>query len=196
MRAAFVAPLLAISIIAPATVHAEDKPAARAAYAEGTKYYDLNQFEPALKAFEKAYWNYEEPAFLFNIAQCYRQLDKKPEALKFYRSYLRKVPEAPNRAEVERLIASLEEAIGRERATRPPPKVAPEPAVAKPEAAAASPAAVTLRKAPPPERTPVYKKWWLWTVVGVVAAGAAAGIAVGVTQSQQTQTTFSPVHVP
>lgn len=26
---------------------------------------------------------------------------------------------------------------------------------------------------------PVYKKWWLWTIVGVVAAGAATGLAVG-----------------
>src|SRR5581483_1335838 len=31
--------------------------------------------------------------------------------------------------------------------------------------------------------TPVYKKWWLWTVVGVVVAGAA--IAGGVLGSQQ-----------
>lgn len=28
------------------------------------------------------------------------------------------------------------------------------------------------------DRTPLRKKWWLWTAVGVVAAGAAAGIAV------------------
>ncbi len=33
------------------------------------------------------------------------------------------------------------------------------------------------------QKRPVYKKWWLWTVVGVVAAGAAVGIGVGVTQS-------------
>jgi tetratricopeptide (TPR) repeat protein len=26
---------------------------------------------------------------------------------------------------------------------------------------------------------PVYKKWWLWTLVGVVAAGGVAGLAIG-----------------
>ena len=112
MRAAIAAIVLAIVLVSP-TARAEDKAAARSAYAEGTKYYDLNNFEAALKAFEKAYWNYEEPAFLFNIAQCYRQLDRKKDAVKFYRSYLRKVPDAPNRSDVEKLIASLDAAIER-----------------------------------------------------------------------------------
>ena len=31
--------------------------------------------------------------------------------------------------------------------------------------------------------TPLYKKWWFWTIIGAVAAGATAGIVVGVTQS-------------
>jgi hypothetical protein len=30
----------------------------------------------------------------------------------------------------------------------------------------------------PSKATPVYKRWWLWTVVGLVVAGAAAGTAV------------------
>jgi hypothetical protein len=29
--------------------------------------------------------------------------------------------------------------------------------------------------------TPVYKRWWLWTIVGVVVAGAAAGTAIALT---------------
>jgi len=28
--------------------------------------------------------------------------------------------------------------------------------------------------------TPIYKKWWLWTIVGVVAAGAGVGVGLGV----------------
>jgi tetratricopeptide (TPR) repeat protein len=35
---------------------------------------------------------------------------------------------------------------------------------------------------PPQERSslqPIYKRWWLWTAVGVVVAGAAVGLAVG-----------------
>lgn len=32
-----------------------------------------------------------------------------------------------------------------------------------------------------PETTPTYRRWWLWTLVGVAAAGAATGIALGTT---------------
>jgi uncharacterized protein (DUF983 family) len=28
------------------------------------------------------------------------------------------------------------------------------------------------------ERTPVYKKWWLWTIVGVVVVGVVVPVAV------------------
>ncbi|HKO95152.1 MAG TPA: hypothetical protein VJU61_28550, partial [Polyangiaceae bacterium] len=35
-----------------------------------------------------------------------------------------------------------------------------------------------------PTATPVYKRWWLWTVVGLVVAGAAAGVAVALTREQ------------
>jgi hypothetical protein len=38
-------------------------------------------------------------------------------------------------------------------------------------------------KGPPPKRW--YEKWWVWTIVGVVAVGAATGIGVGVTQAQR-----------
>jgi hypothetical protein len=31
------------------------------------------------------------------------------------------------------------------------------------------------------EKTPVYKKWWLWTIVGVVVVGVAVGAGVGAT---------------
>ena len=35
-------------------------------------------------------------------------------------------------------------------------------------------------------RTPLYKRWWLWTIVGVAVVGGVTGVAVGVTASQRT----------
>src|SRR5689334_23729146 len=96
--------LILIAVALSSTARAEDKEAARKAYAEGQKYYNLNQYSDALDAFKRAYWNYEEPTFLFNIAQCHRALGHKKEAVEFYRSYLRNAPEAPNRADVQRII--------------------------------------------------------------------------------------------
>jgi hypothetical protein len=63
--------LLGLCVIArPAAGGGQDCGAA--AYDEGSKFYDLNQFADALGAFKKAYWQYEEPAFLFNIPQLHR----------------------------------------------------------------------------------------------------------------------------
>jgi hypothetical protein len=66
----------------------------------------------------------------------------------------------------------------------PPPVVETKPAV--PPLVETRPVAPTLVEtrpalAPPSVEksaaTPVYKRWWLWTIVGVVVAGAVAGIA-------------------
>jgi hypothetical protein len=74
----------------------------------------------------------------------------------------------------------------------PPPHVeaSPPPHVelAPPAHDETPPLAVTapIASAPAPvERraTPAYKKWWLWTIVGVVVVGAAVGVGVGVSQS-------------
>jgi tetratricopeptide (TPR) repeat protein len=46
--------------------------------------------------------------------------------------------------------------------------------------------------APQPAKTPVYKRWWLWTVVGVVLAGAAAGTAIALTSNNGARQEPSP----
>jgi hypothetical protein len=33
------------------------------------------------------------------------------------------------------------------------------------------------------EAKPLYKKWWLWTTLGIVVAGAAAGTAIALTRN-------------
>jgi len=196
------ATLLSVLAASPSIGRAEDKEAARREYAEGTRRYDLNEFGPALEAFRRAYLAYEEPAFLYNIAQCHRQLNHKAEAIQFYRSYLRKLPAAPNRAEVERIVATLEAAVARDREIEAARAAAPTMASSVPatttapatHAAVVTPDALIAREAQP-RRTPIYKKWWLWTAVGVVIAGAATGLAVGLTSQSRTEASLMPVSV-
>ena len=203
--------LLAVAIAVTATgtprlAHAEDKPAARAAFSEGTRHYDLGEYAEALQSFKRAYWNYEEPAFLFNIAQCQRQLGKKAEAVKFYRTYLNKIPNAPNRDAVEHIIAELDAAIALENATAqhppqgtlppdgPPPVAAPPVAQPSVAASAAGAGDATTVVARPQRRTPIYKKWWLWTAVGAVAVvGLGVGLGVGLSQHSSSPTSFPGV---
>ncbi len=198
--------LIAILVATTATAHADDRDKAREAFRLGRQHYALREYQEALAAFKEAYRHYEDPSFLFNIAQCERQLDQRADAIRAYRMYLVNAPDAANRDEVRELIARLEREVEAERATKAPPppgvqapsrelQAAPPPssaAAATPNAASttASPAAapstpaLTLSTAPTRADKPAYKKWWVWTLVGVaVAGGAAAGIAVGLTRN-------------
>ena len=190
---------LLIVLTVAATANADDRGKARAAFRLGSQHYSLGEYREALTSFKEAYRNYEDPSFLFNIAQCERQLDLRADAIRAYRMYLVNAPDAANREEVRGLIARLEHELAEEHATKaaPPPGVQPpsgvvgksEPPPAKVEPA--QPPLVLTAAAPPPRRdTPTYKKWWVWTIVGtVVAGGVAAGLAVGLTRGGGTTPT-------
>jgi tetratricopeptide (TPR) repeat protein len=182
---------------------ADNKDVARQAFLEGTRLYDLADFTGALEAFKKAYLHYEEPSFLFNIAQCYRQLGNKAEGLRFYKTYLRKSPGAPNANEVRRLIVALESSLEQEKAASAAPPagvIAPRPQKL-PSAASDAPPVVesstkpSLVASPPPARPQAYKKWWVWTATVGGAAVVATALGVGLTLGQPRET-FYQVRVP
>jgi small neutral amino acid transporter SnatA (MarC family) len=90
---------------------------------------------------------------------------------------------------VRRLIASLETTAAKPAPTASAPKPVPtaSPLIAAPQ---------TIATTAPPRHKPTYKKWWVWTVVSVVAAGAATGVALGVTQTRSGEQQLPVVHVP
>jgi len=167
----------------------DDLAGAKAKYSEAARQFDLMEYEAALDGFREAYRLAGDPVFLFNIAQCHRKLGHTAEALNFYKSYLRRKPDAVNRDEVERRIQDLEKAEASQ-----PSAGSPAPAAEASESAAAAapmtalpvasatetspttPAGVDLsaRNAPAPEpvSTPIYKTWWFWTGVGAVVASS------------------------
>jgi tetratricopeptide (TPR) repeat protein len=188
------------AVLAPAQVFAAGADAerirgARAHYEQAVAHYNLDEFAPALAEFREAYRLKPDPSFLFNIAQCHRKLGENAAALDFYRKYLRSLPDAPNRADVERVISEL-----REREASPAVPAAPGAAEAPPAAAGAA-AEPEVRPAPPPAvlvpapapeatlgaspapavpaPTPFYQRWWFWTAVGVaVVGGVVTAIAL------------------
>jgi tetratricopeptide (TPR) repeat protein len=215
MRSRVVACLLLVVALAARPVVAatpEEKAKARELFQSGLVHYDLKEYPEALSAFRDAYRVVQDPAFLFNIAQCYRRLGQNPEALDFYRNYLRRSPSASNRAEVERRIQEIEREIQSGRTTSPgpstpkattsPPVLTPRPpepttappAESKPPAATPAPAPTTAPPAtvaltanpPPPEKEggAIYTRWWFWTAIGAVVA---SGIAIGFAVSQRGQ---------
>jgi tetratricopeptide (TPR) repeat protein len=142
---------------------------AKASYEEGARHYDLAEYAEALDSFKDAYRAKTDPAFLFNIAQCLRKLERMEEAATFYRTYLRRAPEAPNRAEVERHLKDIESQLA---AASPVIPQGTFPAQETPRID------LSPRPAPEIEEHPLYKRWWIWTAAGAVAAGAAATIII------------------
>lgn len=164
--------------------HADDPRAARQHFDAGSKLYDLGKYRDAAHEYEEAYQAKSDPALLFNIGQAYRAAGNNGEAVTAYKSYLRRVPDAPNRVEVEGHIARLQKLLDEQRATQQsPPTGTLAPTAPSPPVATTPTTNAQLTAAPrveQTERTPLYKKWWLWTAVGgaiVVGAGVALAVA-------------------
>jgi tetratricopeptide (TPR) repeat protein len=133
-----------VFLSAPAAL-AEDKTAARDHWERGTKFYDLGKYDDAIREFEAAYEAKGDPAFLYNLAQSHRLAGHAAESLRFYRTYLRYVPKAPNRSDIEDRIKELEKYVKEHPAAEtaapssPPniPATAPPPNVPTPTPPAA-----------------------------------------------------------
>ena len=155
-------------------------------FRSGQKHYNLNEYSDALVEFKEAYRLHSDPVFLYNIGQCERQLGHLEDASRFYRSYLREYPKAPNRQEVERKIDEIDETLRAQakpdsKAVVPPPQPSPLPVPAAPVVETRT----DLAAAPAVSETPpVYKRWWFWAAVGAVAVGATVGIILATSGKQ------------
>lgn len=163
--------VLTIALLAGATGSASAQPApseetlaqARIHFDEAEKLYAIGKFADALVEYQAAYEAAPLPDFLFNIAQCYRALERYGEAIFTFRKYLDLSPDTPDRQRVEATITRLERArdekAARDRGivgpggTKPPTVTAPEPKADK----------------------PFYKKWWF--ITGAVAVAGATTAA-------------------
>jgi tetratricopeptide (TPR) repeat protein len=115
------AALVLASLAAAAPAAAQDAAAAREHYQKGTTFYDLGRYDDAIKEFEAAYQIKNDPALLYNLAQSHRLAGHDEQALHFYRTYLRRVPNAKNRTEIEGRIAALEQLVAQKAATQTAP---------------------------------------------------------------------------
>jgi tetratricopeptide (TPR) repeat protein len=159
--------VLLVFFAGPSPAAADDPAQAMAHFRQGRRLYQVSDYRAALDEFKRAFLLREDPVFLFNIAQCHRQLGEKRDALVYYRRYLTGDPAADNRAQVEKLIAELQEALAGERSA-PAPEPAPTPLLAP------APAASLVTRAPPPAAPALYGRWWFWAAAGAIVAGAVA----------------------
>jgi hypothetical protein len=127
VRRWFAAGVAAFAFAGTALIAQADQAKAKQLYDDGEKAYNLGQFDKSIDLFTKAYEEWPEPAFLFNIAQAYRQAGNCKQALFFYKRFLSlkendtKKPIKPEvKKDVEGRIAELEECVKRDIANQPP----------------------------------------------------------------------------
>jgi tetratricopeptide (TPR) repeat protein len=176
-------------------------------FEKAEKKYNLAQFETALKLYSRAYELVSLPGFLFNIAQCHRNLENYKKAIFFYRQYLGKARRVGNRKTVLELIAEskkkleakqarLEAARRRAEQKKLEADKRREAGRKRREEEARKAAARVAHKSDPlmtepAERdkgqSPFYERWWFWTAIGSgVVAAVATGLALGLTRNTQT----------
>src|SRR6266700_4267973 len=129
--------------------HADDAQRAKELFEEGTRYFDLGQFDKAIDAWQAGYREKSDPRFLYNIAQAYRLAGDTNKAIFFYKGYLRNAPKASNRPEVEQKIQALQKQAAEE-----PNKTGGHATSAPPASAADATHAPAVAPATPPPAPP------------------------------------------
>jgi len=194
-RAAAVLVLVAVAW-APAPARA-DGARARAHFEKGKSYFQISEYRKALEEFKAAHVEKPDAAYLYNIAECHRNLGEPKEAAVFYQRFLKLAPpDSPMRSSAEKQLAELQApAPAATGATsggpaavppqQPPPSTAPPPVVPPaaapaPAASSGAPALLTASPAAPAPTlasTPVYERPWFLIAAGaLVIGGAAVGV--------------------
>ena len=184
-----------------------DRVAAKQAYEEALRAFNLGHWQDAVAGFERSYTLSGDPALLFNVAQAQRQAGNMKEAVIAYKAFLREKPDTPHREMIEAKLKEIEtgaEAVAAS-STVPNSKVEPDrltgiwedpfdrggetpgspsrqlplSAPAEPMSPVATVAPLDLSQQPPTQEAVAAPstRWWVWTGIGAVVA---AGVVTAV----------------
>jgi tetratricopeptide (TPR) repeat protein len=158
------------------TYDQKQEKAARAHFDRAEKAFNLGHFDDALVGYQAAYEALPLPAFLFNIAQCHRNLRNREQAVFFYQRYLSLAPDAPNRAVVEELIAEQKRLLEYEQPSEPEDKRVDLNARPEPD----SDGTVARLNDRRPQEMSQWKKarWYLLGALGLALIGGVALLSV------------------
>jgi len=142
-------------------------------YQRATRAYDLQKYQEAIDEYQKAYEISGDPPMLYNIAQAYRLADQPAEAVRYYRRFLQRMPNARNRDDVERKIADQEKLAEQRKKLEPPPSPPPPPVTKPPPIVEVKPPTTpVVTPPPPPPPPPPPEASHARTVVGLCLIGA------------------------
>lgn len=133
--------------------------------AEAFAHMQAARLDEAQRAYARAYALCRDPKLLYNLGRAAHKAGQPAKAAGYYQHYLATRVET-DPAQIQRAQQFLAQAQ-REAAAAPDGALGPRQAQVRSRDAGTAP-------------TPVYKKWWLWTLVGVGVAGVAVGVGLGV----------------
>jgi tetratricopeptide (TPR) repeat protein len=215
--------LLGFPSPARAAAAADAEAQARTRFSEGNLAYDVGDFDKALKSFSEAYRLKPLPGFLFNMAQCHRQLGQYSRAAFLYRRYLSLEPNAASAPMVRELAQEMEaqaraqeaRRLERERAEQDKQVQRSRAEAAKAEAQTAARSrtepeaeqrALEARTAqsltgPGPQQvgtvsTPWTRKWWVWAGAGAAVALVTTGVIMATSGPDARPTSLGTVVQP
>jgi tetratricopeptide (TPR) repeat protein len=128
----------------------------------GQRLLSRGEAQGAIAEFRRAYELRADARFLADIAEGYRQLGLRDQAIFFYERYLAAAPDAPDREDIEENIATLR------RPATPPVPAAPSPS---PALVATSGRDVVVIPVEPAAPRPLWRRWWAWAALGALVAG-------------------------
>lgn len=144
---------------------------------EAREHSQAGRFMAAKRAYEAAYARQPDPKLLFNLARVLHKADIPSDAAVYYRRYLD--AGADNSVEQRSKAQQFLDQAIREQSVREPSVrgdgTTPNPSVQQ----ASSATTVPSDPRESSQTVPVYRKWWLWTSIGVLSTGIAVGIGLG-----------------
>jgi tetratricopeptide (TPR) repeat protein len=149
---------------------AGNETAAREAFERGRVFYDSGEFTQAAESFEQAHRLSGRDALLYNVYLAHRDANQPEQAAAALRSYLEKVPNIENRAQLESRLHALEQGLERDRKERE------REAQVAPAAAAPSPIAQPPAELEPPAERPGRSARF---IAGLALASVGGAMALG-----------------
>lgn len=153
----------AMLVALAARAHAQPTADTSALEVSGQRHYELAEYAAAIADFKEAFRISDRPELLFDIAQSYRLAGDCKQAQTFYRTYLRRVPDAANADKVKARITEMDACPAKPVADSTDTSTTTTTAI------------VTPPPPPPPHRV---RTWKTWAGLASISAGAV-GIGVG-----------------
>jgi tetratricopeptide (TPR) repeat protein len=165
-------PALALLVVCSAGIaNADERAEALQHYDKGRKAFDLGAYDEAATEYASAYRIKDDPALLYNLGQANRLANHPAEALRSYRMFLIRVPDASNREEVEQKIAELQKVIAQQKKAQSIPPDSPKTPAVLPSAPSPAPSSSSVVDQAHSARVK--------TIAGGALLGVGAAIVVG-----------------